>query len=279
MSSGIDSLDWDTGQPLECECIDAKIGTISTAGGQKHVIILTLLDHAHGREMVRFFNTRQIKGSNYSVPRNGSFAKLYRITIGENPVRKFSKSQQLMKHLIGEYFVCVFQNAEARGVTYRKVTQIQAMHPKKDERWLEDGRLLKRRKSTRRDERYFVEKKSINEKPFGNRLETDWQLSGNQLETQYYQTPQQYCDESENQSHKNIQRPRVVAYQHASEVHTYMAVKVRNSSDSRERNIYYTRMPSESNEEYLDRVIDTSLNEDYLEYQERLLAKGALSND
>lgn len=220
--------------------------------------------------MVRFFNVRKIKGSNYSVPRNGSFAMLYRITIGINPTRKFSKAQQLMKHFIGEIFICTYEHAQGISSAYFRVTKIVPVAPQYSESWLGDGRLVKRRIAPRKVGSQIYTKDSINKKHTGNDLETDGQLSGNQLETRNADNPQHTLPEGAIASHKDIQHTRVDAYKHASDHQKYMSVEVRNSSGSRERIIRYWQMPGETYEQYLDRVIETSLDEDYLLQQETI---------
>lgn len=264
----LDVSKWDVYEPLECECIDARIGSSYTAGGQKAVIILTLRNHASAREMVRFFNAKKIKGANYTVPRNGGFAKLYRITLGKNPKRKFSKAQQLINHLIGEIFICNYEFAQTEKTTYFRVTEIVPSTPQYSENWLEDGRLVKRRTALKNHASKIPSKALNNKKHIGNDLETDGQHYGNQLETQKFEKTQHDWDQGAVASHRYIQHTRIDTYGDDLDDGKYISVEVSNSNVAHERIIRYWHKPGETYEEYLDRVIDTSIDGDYLHEQE-----------
>lgn len=232
------------------------------------MIILTLRNHASGREMVRFFNTKEIKGGNYTVPRNGDFAKLYRITLGKDPKRKFSKAQQLIKHLIGEVFICTYEHAQSQKTAYFRVTKIVPVLPQYSDAWLDDGRLVNRRVSSTNIGAKIRRSDSTNRKHISNVLETDGQHFGNQLETQKFEKTQYDWDVGAVPSHKYIQHTKVDTYRDDLDDAKYISVEESNNSGARERVIRYVQKPGEKYEQYLDRVIDTSLDDDYLHEKE-----------
>lgn len=234
----IDTTGWTKFGPTKCECIEAKTGSVKTAGGKKDTIILTLVDIESNQELVFFINAVKNKSANYSVPRQGKFAKLYRLTTGENPSSRFSKAQQLMKHFIGKDFICEYETAKStKGHCYNKVTSITPANAQQSDEWLSSGFTRKKRRQ-------------IN----GNDLEKKWQSVGNQLETEISEKSRHIWPELPTQSHNNIATSRVSTYQHAL---TGRDIKVINE---REVVINYSQLPDETDDQYLDRVIDESWN-------------------
>lgn len=243
-----DTTGWTVYEPAKCECIEAQTGKIDTPGGIKPVIILTMFCHEHDREMVYFCNAIKAKVSkkNYSVMPNSNFAKLYRITTGKNP--RFSKSQQLMKHFIGEWFHCEYcQSISKNGLPYFKVTSIKPLEPKTDKKWLPGGRLIKGRKQQNEGDK--------SQHPNGNDLAPDWQLSGTDLAPQPDENPDPERDESQNELHKNISLAGVDAYKHVPITPISEFV---NEHGARERVFHVERMEGENDDEYFQRVIDAS---------------------
>lgn len=234
----IDTTGWTKHGPTKCECIEAKTGSIKTAGGPKDLIILTFVDLSSTEELLYFLNATKKKSDNYAVPRQSNFAKLYRLTTGKNPSSRFSKAQQLMNHFIGEYFICEYETAKStKGHCYNKVTSIIPANIQQSDEWLSSGFTRKKRRQ-------------IN----GNNLEKNWQIVGNQLETEISEKPRHIWRQLPIQSHNNIATSRVSTYQHAP---MGTDVKVINE---REVVINYRQLPDETDDQYLDRVIDESWN-------------------
>ncbi len=77
---------------IEVICMDTRIGTIFTSGGEKPVFIMELYAEAINATLIKYFNC-QSKSRNHTVPHNSYFAKLYRLTLGKNPIKRFSKAQ------------------------------------------------------------------------------------------------------------------------------------------------------------------------------------------
>lgn len=243
----IDTTGWTKYGPTECECISAKIGMVSTRGGMKHRIILTLVDLRNCQELLYFLSTTKNK-SGYSVKRNSNFAKLYRLTIGENPTNRFSKSQQLMEHLVGEEFLCEYESARSsKGHNYYKVTDIKSAYPYKSAEWLPDG-TSRKRKGTK------AAKRSKKRNLFGNHLDKNSQTTGNQLE----------IENSEKSCHKRAQRlislpDKPTDYKLSAYTPTNSTTDI-NVMNKQETVFTHHRISGETDEQYLDRVIDESLS-------------------
>lgn len=107
-------------------CIGANIVQPS----KYYSIQLKFVDPQYGDIFIKYFNTFKKKSNNFSVPHNGDFAKLYRITFGEDPVARYSKVQQLMNHFIGhEFFIDYVIASFSGGQEYQKVKNIHPVSP------------------------------------------------------------------------------------------------------------------------------------------------------
>ena len=129
---------------VACVCIDTRIGTISTPGGEKPVFILELYAEGINELLIKFFNcTSKTKGC-YTVRHNSDFAKLYRLTLGVNPTKRFSRSQQLLRHFLESRFYAKYETATYKsGVSYLKVTHLEAEIPVLSSTWTDTGTLKK----------------------------------------------------------------------------------------------------------------------------------------
>lgn len=244
----IDKTGWTKYGPSECVCVEAKTGQISTPGGIKHRIILTLIDLQSSKKLCLFFNTSKNK-SGHSVRRSSNFAKLYRITLGENPSDRFSKSQQLMKHFIGEKFLCEYELARSsKGENYYKGTSIVPIAPCETNEWLPDGsELITKNRRRQKDTKRTDTRKSI-----GNQLAKERQLVGNLLETVNSEKPHEIRAEQPISLPNKLTDSRLSAYSPSS---TTSDERVMNE---RERVFHYHPMPNETDDHYFDRVIDES---------------------
>jgi hypothetical protein len=131
-----------------CECIDTKIGSIYTAGGNSPLLIMELYAEPNNATLTKFFNCQSKTKGCYTVPHNSDFAKLYRLTFGENPTKRFSKAHQLLGHFLGcRFFVGYETAASKKNGSYRKVTHIEPEKPILNDAWVATGALKKSRKS------------------------------------------------------------------------------------------------------------------------------------
>lgn len=120
----------------------------------------------YANKVIRFFNCSIGTKRNVRVQVNSDFAKLYRLTFGINPEKRFGKSQQLVKHFKGEVFdcVCVFYGAKS-GTRYWKVRDIRPLAPIMSEDWTEYGAILKKtninlKKKSKRNS-YLINKSEV----------------------------------------------------------------------------------------------------------------------
>lgn len=247
-----DTTGWTVYEPANCECIDAHISNVNTPGGFKPAITLTLFSHELNRKVVYFCNAikAQVSKKNHSVRPNSNFAKLYRLTTGKNP--KFSKSQQLMKHLIGEWFRCEYcQEKNKNGIPYFKVTNIKPLEPIADNNWLPDGTLKKGKPTTTNE----PAKEEKNQHQTGANLAPNWQQAGTDLAPEPAEEAHNERADESNSLHKNISLARVDAYKHVPVIPISESV---NEYGGRERVFKFERMNGENDDDYLQRVIDAS---------------------
>ena len=131
-----------------CECIDVRPGQSKLKGGIiKPVFILELGNNNPDdeRKIIKYLQcNRTTIGSNYKVPIDSDFAKLYRSTIGENPRKRFSKASQLLSHFLGYWFIAEFHLYQPpQGDPFFKVARIKAEAPAKNDAWTLNGTLKK----------------------------------------------------------------------------------------------------------------------------------------
>jgi hypothetical protein len=130
-------------QTLPCQCVNTKIGSLAIKGGIKPVIIVELATD-DGEIVIKFFNVNLTAKNNYTVDRNSAFAKLYRLTIGENPVPRFSRCDKLLNHFIGYQFLVAFEQATCKRTgNYLRATNIQPVFPVIGDSWTITGHLIK----------------------------------------------------------------------------------------------------------------------------------------
>jgi hypothetical protein len=128
---------------IQCICVNAKIGTIAVRGGVKPVFIFELADD-QGELLIKFFNSDKTSKGNYTVGRNSDFARLYRLTIGDNPSARFSRADRLLGHFVGYGFLVEYLEAiDKLNNFYRKVTAIKPLNPVASEGWTVTGHLTK----------------------------------------------------------------------------------------------------------------------------------------
>lgn len=260
MKPEYDITNWTVYEPAEFLCINAYTGSIKTPGAIKPVFILELYNDEKQISIIKFFNCKKTKKGNLVVDKNSDFACIYRISLGEDPSPRYSKAKQLLGHLIGLNFICEYEQAKDRnGSLYFRAKKMQPAKPQTGQTWFSNGKLKnkkgsrgRRRVSSKPDhhkekssEQRPSNKQAITEKNVGNDLETSNPANtiiGNGLghiSSAYQDTT--YVNNS------------VGSLRHEE----YMDVE--DISD-REHVYRYQRKSGESDDEYIDRVINHSLS-------------------
>jgi hypothetical protein len=127
-----------------CECVDVRIVTVKGKEGKRPAFILELYSEESKVTLNKYLGAKLTKGGNYSVKRNSDFARLYRLTIGNNPQRGFSTAQRLLKHFLGCRFMVEFEAAKLFGNQYLKVIHIEPVNPVFSNEWSRLGAVSER---------------------------------------------------------------------------------------------------------------------------------------
>lgn len=224
-----------------CECVDARKGTISTAGGFKPVFIMELRAEGLKLPLIKYFNVRLTPAGSYAIPHNGDFAKLYRLTIGDSPRKRFSEAQKLLKHFLGHSFNVEYEYSfQRKGESYFKVTHIEPVNPLMSEAWTETGMMIKVFKS--RTNRGQVEDKlGI----FRGQVADNKSLQGAKtLGLQPFSIPQKHFPQE---------------HRHTDTLPSFPDAMEEKTPKPESRHFIYEQRPGETKDEYWDRVIDESL--------------------
>lgn len=250
--------EWNVYDAEEAICVDTRLGEIQTAAGKKTVLIMVLEVIESGRTLTKFFNCKRLKSGHYSVNRNSDFAMLYRLAIGSNPKSRFSKVEQLLKHLRGINFKCTYIESQSdRSGRYFKVKDLIPVAIMFSDEWLASGREI--RKPFRRRQSKTLKKKpaqDIKRTSVGYSTDTKRIKTGYSLDMPIggkASYTNGWTSDSIPLSHLTLQDSKVEPLPHTS------GYSVRQMSE-RERLIQYERFESETTDEYWDRVITTSLN-------------------
>jgi hypothetical protein len=120
--------------------------------------------------LIKYFNC-QSKSRNHTVKHNSDFAKLYRLTMGINPSKQFSKAQQLLGHFLESRFFAKYEQATLKGgVRYLKAIHLEPETPTINSGWTANGTLKK------------TSKKRIIPTPInGDEVATDWRRDGEKV--------------------------------------------------------------------------------------------------
>jgi len=166
-----------------CECIDVRAGESKLKGGIiKPVFILELgnNDPDDERKIIKYLQcNRTTNDSNYKVPIDSDFAKLYRSTIGENPRKRFSKAAQLMSHFVGYWFIAEFDLYKPpTGEPFFKVARIKAESPAKNDAWTLNGTLKKTSKKRTSSPLNAGDKQAKDRRPTGEKEAKNKRLVG-----------------------------------------------------------------------------------------------------
>jgi len=250
---------WDDFQQLVVmvTCTDGRVFN-ARHGHKRNATIVLEFRSAEGEKYVLYFNGVSNK-KGFAVRHNSKFAMLYRLALGENPVNRYSKVQQLIKHFIGyEFHVQESElKIEGNGETCHKVISCSPADVHTSIDWDKLGRLKPKPKKKSRLKR--VPELEVSRKHNGNEQAINGQINGNRLEMQNSGTPckQLVCGDK-------LPRNNITTRQHNS-------VQRNNVKSSVEKDItskavegkpsvtYHSRNQGESEEAYEYRVIDMSM--------------------
>jgi hypothetical protein len=128
----------------ECVCMTTRTCVIPTKGGFMPRFIMELHPDDEREPVLKFFGVERTPKGNYTVSPHSDFAKLYRLTTGENPKRKWNRVSTFIKHFHDERFIVDWEEIERPDKkTYLKATHIQPINPIIDENiWTETGALV-----------------------------------------------------------------------------------------------------------------------------------------
>jgi len=137
-----------------CECIDVYLSEkmITPKGRSKPTLacsfVMKLVEVVTGEEITCYFNFEKSKAGHAKVKHNGKFAKLYRLTFGTDPRKRYSQAKSLANHFIGEPFLVKYEIVKTeQNDSYRKAICIKPVEPVVTEQWTNTGKL---RTNTRR---------------------------------------------------------------------------------------------------------------------------------
>lgn len=230
------------------QCIDARIVNTNHSGKRNPSILLEFYSDGDEKHIMYFNVVTNKEG--YAVRHDSKFACLYRLALGTNPIKRFSKVHQLMKHLIGvEFYIKNSQTKYDNGVSYQKVNDCSPVSPLCSEEWNKSGRLMPKRKEHRGGN--TSDKLEIFRKSTGDELETGRKLVGNELETLNGCKPHKHLVSEANLPRNNVQRNKEQRNNvQSDDVYNLIAINQGNTVTN------HMRREGESNDEYYDRVID-----------------------
>lgn len=114
--------------PRTVMCVGSTIR--KEPGGHRASVVLFLEELESGAQFTKYFNVQFSKQGNPKFRMNSDFLKLYRITMGKNPVNQYHKVKQLIKHLHNQEFEISYTSSKSKkGELYNKVTKINPIDP------------------------------------------------------------------------------------------------------------------------------------------------------
>jgi len=235
-------------QALVVTCTDGRVFE------KKGSSIVLEFRSAEGEKYVLFFNAVSNK-KGFSVKHNSKFAMLYRLALGANPVNRYSKVQQLIKHFIGYEFHVQESKLErdSNGEIYHKVVRCSPADPQSSIDWDKLGRLKPKLKKKSRLKR--VPELEVSRENDGNEQAINWQINGNELEMQNSGTSrkQLVCSDK-------LPRNNITTCQHNSvqrnNVKPPVEKAISKSIEDKPSVTYHSRNQGESDDAYHDRVIE-----------------------
>jgi hypothetical protein len=229
----VDETSYTQFKPLICVCTSADLVHSNSPGGIVPSILLRLACIDTGVEILKYLNLVGTKAGNYRAKPNSNFARLYRLTVGENPTVRFYRAQHLAHHFLGHEFHVEYESATSNGKPYLKATSVLPVEPIVTDEWFPTGTIRPeiKRKSRQSDCSDFSEKqqKSCSKTAVATRDKPAKQLG---------------------------LTPDMDPIQHtASKVKPLSHVDMHYLSDT-ERSIVYEPKHNEPEEDYIDRIFD-----------------------
>lgn len=139
---------WASGEVL-CECISiSNSEKILTPKGKSKPtfacsFVMKLVEIDTGEEITCYLKHQKSKKGNATVKSNSKFAKLYRLTTGDNPRKRYSYAKQLAKHFNGKRFLVEYEITKTQqNESYRKAINIKPASPIITDEWTINGVLL-----------------------------------------------------------------------------------------------------------------------------------------
>ena len=134
-------------QSVLCECVEWKQSISNINGIIQHSFVLDLCVVDTGEMLVKYLNCNSTTPNRYTVKHNGDFAKLYRLTLGSNPTKRFSDAGKLVSHFLDCRFFAEYKKTVAKNkIVYSKVVSLRPEKPILDDAWTSTGMVKKARK-------------------------------------------------------------------------------------------------------------------------------------
>jgi hypothetical protein len=135
-------------QTVLCECTDWRQSVSDFEGIGQHSFILDLCVISTGEMLVKYLNCNSTTKNRYTVKHNGDFAKLYRLALGSNPIKRFSEAQHLVSHFLGCRFFAQYTTAIGNDKkVYLKVVSLKPEKAILSDTWTSTGMVKKARKA------------------------------------------------------------------------------------------------------------------------------------
>lgn len=253
-------IGWNTYPNSNATCIDAHIREAVFNNVKKSIIVLELYVKELDITLTRFFNCKKNRSGHYSVPRDSDFAKLYRLTTGEYPAQRFSKVEQLIKHILGSEFNCSYKDAESEKFgRYYKVTKINPIEPIITKAWHPSGKLV--RKAPNKKNIEYKTNEETKRKLLGSEVENNRQHTGKKEETSTLHRSIYTNGLDANPiplSHLENKTNKVEAYSITQTTIGHGNDGFIRKRSNKEKIFIYHRLEQETYDEYLDRVLDAS---------------------
>lgn len=250
-----------------CECVGTSQSEkqITPNGKSKPVLacsfVLRLVEIATGEEVTTYLPyVKSLKG-NSTVKPNGKFAKLYRLTIGDNPRKRYSDAKSLAGHFLGYKFLVSYSiESTATNEKYRKSIIIKPLSPIIADGWSITGKLQPKFKpKTRPKTPAKPLEKSWNN--LGLPLEKSWNKLGKVLEKSWIENPHEPNKYLVSKHVSTTPKSHPAGKQVRLQAGTLPGYKYNTtiSKNSYGTLLYeYHQRPDELDDDYLNRVIDES---------------------
>lgn len=132
-----------------CECVNVKTGATIKNGTPHHNFILDLSVIETGQTLIKFLPCNSSTKGRFTVPHGSDFVKLYNLTLGGVPKKRFSEAHHLARHFLNARFYAEYESArDKNNKHYLRVTHIEPERYCKSDSFTASGVLKKTRKNT-----------------------------------------------------------------------------------------------------------------------------------